>query len=349
MTAPVLRPRRGAPSTGADRSAWMDAIRGLAVVLVVAYHGKTVLGRFVPDVPDALGLTQELFAPFRMPLLVFLSGMLLTRSLAKPAPAFAAGKLRRIAWPYAVWSVLFLSVSAQASPERLLRLTVDPPNYLWYLAYLLLYYATAFGLAALRVPLLLAVPAALVAAAAVDGYGARRFLFLLAFFLAGHLLSRERDRLPRRHRTGWLAVCVVVAGTGSLLSIGGVEMKYDPAFALVPAAGIAVCLLVAPSRSSGPGARLLAQVGASSLVFYVAHYPVLWVLFAGLGAAGVQDPLPMYVLGLGVALAVSAALVRLQRRSWAGKVPFELPTALPSGLGGAAAGLDEGRCPSDER
>lgn len=353
MTAPLLsrRPALRAPASGATagRHAWMDAVRGLAVVLVVAYHGKTVLGRFVPEVPDALGLAQELFAPFRMPLLVFLSGMLLARSLAKPARAFAAGKLRRIAWPYAVWSVLFLSVSAQASPERLLLLVVDAPNYLWYLYYLVLYYAIAWALATLRVPLLLVVPAALLAAAVVDGYGPRRFLFLLAFFLGGQLVALHRTSLPAGHRGWWLSGCAAVAGLGALLSVGGVEMKYEPAFAVVPAAGIALCLLVAPAHTGGTGAHLLARVGRSSLVYYVAHYPVLWVLFTGLRALGVQAPLPMYALGLAVALAASAALVRLQSRSWTTNALFELPTHLPGGLGAAPPALGERRPTSDER
>ncbi len=83
MTAPsrpqaLVQPRDAAGGC----AVWMDQVRGLATVLVVAYHAKTVLGRFVPDVPDALGVALELFEPFRMPLLVFLSGTLLSRSLA---------------------------------------------------------------------------------------------------------------------------------------------------------------------------------------------------------------------------------------------------------------------------
>jgi fucose 4-O-acetylase-like acetyltransferase len=324
----------------------MDQVRGLAIVLVVAYHTKTVLGRFTPDVPDALGLAQELFEPFRMPLLVFLSGMLLNRSLARPAGAFVSGKLRRIAWPYLVWSVLFFTVAAKASPERLLLLAVDPPNHLWYLYNLVLYYLLVLAAQWLRAPLRLVAPAALLASTAVDAYGPRRFLFLLAFFVAGHLVSMHGDRLG--HRGLWLTVCTGVSAAGALANAAGIALKYEPAFAVVPAAGIALCLLLAPSHTEGPVAWLFGQVGRSSLVFYVAHYPVLWVVFTGLREVVVQAPLPMYAIGFVVALAAGAALVRLRSRWRLVDALFEFPPRAPDRVRLAVRALHARTAASDK-
>ena len=91
------------PSTdSAPRMRWMDLLRGVAVLLVVVLHGS--------DIPRANGLGVERWTelnlylePFRMPLLMFLSGTLLPRSLTKSAGAYLWGKFASIVWPLMIW------------------------------------------------------------------------------------------------------------------------------------------------------------------------------------------------------------------------------------------------------
>ncbi|RHZ90307.1 acyltransferase, partial [Cereibacter sphaeroides] len=79
----------------------MDFLRGLSVLLVVVLHANTAnIGG------ETVGWWAEVnrhLTPFRMPLLMFMSGMLLYRSLAKPLPVYIWGKFAAIAWPLAVW------------------------------------------------------------------------------------------------------------------------------------------------------------------------------------------------------------------------------------------------------
>ena len=306
------------------RLAWMDQVRGLAIVLVVAFHGRTVLRRFVPEVPPGLAEFTAFFAPFRMPLLMFLSGMLLTRSLAKPAPAYFLGKARGVAWPYLVWSTCFLLV-AGTEPGDLLSVLWSPPSYLWYLPYLLAYYAIAWATRGLHVPLPVAALVALVAASSSGPQ--QRFAFLFVFFVAGHAYVQHRSRLSIGHRRAWAAAVGVVVLVGGLASATGVDLKYEPGSVVVPAAGVALCLLVAPHHTGGRVARALGHIGRESLVFFVSHFVTLWAVHRALAAANFDDALLAYALGVGLALATGLALAH-GRRWRAVDALFQFPDAL---------------------
>ena len=82
MLTPVNKP-------SAARMQWMDLLRGLAVLLVVVLHAASHGGAEV----EGWTLVNRHLTPFRMPLLMFLSGMLLHRSLAKPLPVYLWGKV----------------------------------------------------------------------------------------------------------------------------------------------------------------------------------------------------------------------------------------------------------------
>lgn len=325
-----------------ERVVWIDQLRGVTILLVVAFHGKTVLGRFVDGAPGPIDVALDLFAPFRMPLLVFLSGMLLGAGLAKPLRAYTLSKLHRIGWPYVVWSVLFLLVADRLSVDRLLRLVVDAPPHLWFLANLLVYYALARLLLAARIPLVAAAAVSLPLSFVPDGYGVRRSLFLFAFFVAGHVYAEHRERLAFRPRRLWLAGSALVTVASAIASAAGVDLKYEPELAVAPVSGIVLCLLVAPAAGPGPGGRALAFVGRHSIVFYVAHYPVLWAFSTTLAGLGVRAFLPAYVAGCALALVVGAALSAGRRRSCIVDALFAWPTRphrrAHRGAGAAAAG-----------
>ena len=95
MPSPIPAPDTpAATAASGGRIQWMDVLRGIAVLLVVVLHGA--------DIPYLNGNGVEEWAqvnrylePFRMPLLMFLSGILLPRSLAKPLRLYAWGRVRR--------------------------------------------------------------------------------------------------------------------------------------------------------------------------------------------------------------------------------------------------------------
>ena len=308
------------------RLVWMDRLRGLAIVLVVAFHGRSVLTRFLDDLPPTLYTVLSVFAPFRMPLLMFLSGMLLSASLAKPLRDYFKGKARAIAWPYLVWSLCFLAVAGQLSPGRVLQIIWEPPPHLWYLSYLLVFYLLAFVLVRLRIPLPAVLGGSLLGSLAVGEGKALRFVFLFCFFLGGHLYVHHAHRLRIVHGRTATAFGAVVVATGAAASAVGVDLKYAPSFALVPVAGIALCLLVAPRFGAGRLGRAFAYVGRHSIVFYVTHFVVLWVVYRTLHDAGWREPLSLYAIGMATSLLVGLALSRARARDWRVDALFCFPS-----------------------
>jgi fucose 4-O-acetylase-like acetyltransferase len=129
------------PATS-GRIDWVDHARGLAIALVVARH-----------------TVDACVYAFRMPLFFFLAGLFIVRSAEKGAGRFLGDRLRTIAYPYLVWSVLQTLLQAAAAGhtngtarlESLAWLAVRPPMQFWFLYALFL--ASLWFLAAHRLGL----------------------------------------------------------------------------------------------------------------------------------------------------------------------------------------------------
>lgn len=175
------------------RLLWMDRLRGAAIVAVIVLHAelgaRAGSGRDLPLVPAV----NELLSPYRMPMLVALSGVLLTPALAKPWRAYLRGKVRHLLWPYLVWVALDTAYAALRAGglgwDYVARLAYDPQTYLWFLAYLFVFYLVGLGLPPwARIvggPLVLAL--VWNADPAADWH---KFAWLLGWFLVGDTVGR---------------------------------------------------------------------------------------------------------------------------------------------------------------
>lgn len=263
----------------------MDLMRGIAILLVILHHSIAIPSEFEAEIPAALQLLDAVFAPFRMPLLMFLSGMLLPRSFRRSTREYFLGKARGILWPYAVWSIIVLAIAGQLTVSILLNVLVYPPTYLWYLWFLFAFYVAAWLLRRLHIPPLVASIAVLIVSMFLpDDYRLSRFAFLMAFFLAGWWWAQNdrRDMAPRL-RTVVVIVGLVLAVAASVLSGMGIAPRYEAAFAWGTVGLIAAIVLGVPSTAARRWAMPLEFVGRNSIVFYVSHYPVilaivLWLL-----------------------------------------------------------------------
>ncbi|MUK02436.1 acyltransferase family protein [Vibrio cholerae] len=142
--------------TGSTRIGWLDSLRGVAILLVVVLHAGEALRMAVGPTP-AVDQFNLFFEPFRMPVLMFLSGVLLPQSVAKPGQEYFAGKVSMVAWPYLLWSLIILAASGDLRPAALGQIFYLSPTYLWYLWFILVFYALAYPLRRLP-PLVAAVP-----------------------------------------------------------------------------------------------------------------------------------------------------------------------------------------------
>jgi len=88
----------------------MDLLRGGAILLVIAHHLRLVQQAWDGSTPHLMVVLSEATAPFRMPVLLFASGLLLARSLQKPTGRYLTGKARALLWPWLLWSAVMLPI-----------------------------------------------------------------------------------------------------------------------------------------------------------------------------------------------------------------------------------------------
>lgn len=121
---------------------WVDYAKGIGIFLVVLGHMLRSL--FNSDLLADQGLADfidQWIYIFHMPLFFIISGLFIERSLRKTGKEFILDKLRSIAYPYLVWSVLQTSlqivagqdVNNQISWRSLLEIIYQPIMQFWFL------------------------------------------------------------------------------------------------------------------------------------------------------------------------------------------------------------------------
>lgn len=299
-----------------DRMEWMDILRGIAVVLIIAAHIPThvVAGGVPPERLDGIRPVLDALAPIRVPVLFVLSGLLLERSLRKPAGQYVRGKLRAILYPFAVWVLLEGArrvTTGEAPLETLVHLVLN--SYLWFLAYIFVYYLLALLLR--RVPPVVVVGAFLAGAVVLPD----EFLrgpYYGAFFFLGWYAVRYLPQLLALLRSGWFPL-LAVAAIGQYVLLWGAELGAVTPLVqwlrAIPLIAVAAGLALRLERTRA--GRIAAWYGTSSIVVYVSHY-----FYEGLIATHLTTPqmppwLQFVLIGSG-AFALVTLTVQLQRTTW---------------------------------
>lgn len=320
----------------APRERWIDVVRGCCAIGVVLHHA-TALGAAQGWSHPVTDLLDAALSPFRMPLLMTISGLVLGGALAQPFGRFAIRRARTLVWPYLVWSVVVLAATGGLVPAALVRIWTVAPTYLWFLQFLAVFAIAAWLLRRLPTQALLSVAALSVTVSGFlpETHRADRFAYLFGFFLLGVAARRWRP-------SGARAIAVSVGGATAVVLLlialaAGERVRYEAAAA--PLVALAVVALVALARSRPfPGTRSrprrrpvqdgLAHLGQNAVVPYVTHLVVLTGL---LGAAGAADesrswPAPVIVVTASAVAVLCAVAVIAARGHRAVAVLFELPS-----------------------
>lgn len=328
--------------TTAARYRWIDLVRGTAVVLVIVLHSQYGISIRYDGLWSWLPLMSEYLAPFRMPVLMFLSGLMVARSLQKGPRRFFTGKLKNIAHPYVVWTlVAFVLYSLrwvlmnEPMPDELFPLLILPYNYLWFLYCLFIYYVLAFFLFKLSAK----------GAVAVTLVG-----YLLYFYLAQHLApdwllvpdddGRMVPTLPTKivfyavffMLGGWLGenlsgfaeglarlnpfvvwLLVAICLAGYLMPLH----PFSPVYLLISLASLVPLARLAMLGWVQRCTTLLQWCGRQSIVLFVAHMPIILVVVTVLSKA-MPDSNANLVFGLlfGITFLCCCVLAWMSQR-WA--------------------------------
>ena len=315
----------------------MDSGRGLAALLVILTHAVVMV-----DLAPTIELSQSVrwldtvLAPIRMPLMMLLSGMLLDHSLRKPPRVFVAGKLRRIVYPFLVWTMLFVAFHMVWAPLQNERwdvpawtdLVLPGLDHLWFLQHLAVYYGVAFALQ--QVPRWIPLVAALLFTSQAQDDLTARFWLLMAYFLLGSIASRHRGALRRmlasRLTITAATLCVPVI---FWLADSGVNIRYSAPAAPLTVGAMLAAIKMLTLLESTPFSGVLEFIGRHSIVYYLGHWiPV--IVTADLVARVSSSSWAVVAATLGVAVLVCTLLVRFERRHPIGAALFTFRPPAPS-------------------
>ncbi|KAA9394865.1 acyltransferase [Kocuria coralli] len=318
------------PMPTTQRFTWMDTMRGLAIVLVILRHGSTTLIEYQIFPTIWFQALQDVLVPFRMPALMLLSGLLLDRALKKNLGQYTLGKMQNLLWPYVIWAAIFLGVS-NGGEQYLEPMAWVSTSYLWFIFFLMIYFAIA--------PFIKFLPAWVPVLAAWIGswfepYAASllgQLLYFAGWFFLGQLASRHWDLVNRLLRPTPAIIAAVLAAFGAYFSLtypARIEYRVE----IVPFAIAGIIAAITLVRAI-PDARTgwIRFIGRTSLVWYVAHIPIMLVTRRILVMAGVENFWIHYIAGCTMAFLGSWVLARLFQRgapfSWLFKAPWPKPKA----------------------
>lgn len=322
-----------------SRMLWMDMLRGMAISLVVIYHCTVYMWEKYPEAFAGLMYFGELLAPLRMPLLFFLSGLLLARSIDKGAKTYALGKLNNLIYPFVVWTLVLyflyeareaiLGLPSEIEPVR--ALLYDPWHHLWFLHYLAVYYVIGFFLfkAGLLVAALVAGILYLVGYPAGYGYLTALFMFFIAGAFANRSSAFPEWILMHRRPLVWggLAVitfCLVAVALG-LVPIA----KHNLTYCVVAGAALPIAIYLAIRAERWRYAPALAYLGRNSLVLYMVHVPV-GIAIPLLLSGTELNPLYLFPLYLALVFAICLGVVWLRSRSQMVDLMFSSESLYPA-------------------
>ncbi len=265
-------------------------------------------------VPEWIRTLDVALEPYRVPLLIFLSGILLTRSLKKGVAPYLIGKIKNLGWPYLIWTAIHILAGAGVMGLFSIKPWLGGTT-LWYMFFLGIYFFVALVLA--RLPLLLVAAIAFVLALVVpDGKFSSRLFLLMSYFFVGGFCGQYLDQFTRLIRSRFLLALVPIPLALSFYATSAsAGVKYDPMLAPLVLFSIVIVCAVLNRVASGRIADAFLFVGRNALVYYVVHAPLYIVLNKVLFANGIATPYLCIGLALVLGIATPTILAHLKRRS----------------------------------
>lgn len=292
----------------------MDFVRGICIILVILVHATVPTREWAGlQFSSAFTTFNEFMDPFRMPMLMFLSGMLLVKSLGKSNRAYITGKFHLIFWPFLLWSLVIYAAEDRLTWEFILKTPISAPSVLWYLWFLCAFYLIALVLVRFSVPLVPVIVLSSVSAAFLPSLlRMDRFAALFAFFLLGHYAATRLSAVRFNGTTALLGLMAAIVGGG--ISVASGSIKYNPAYIWAPLGLIVFVLWAAKRYETKPLTTPIEWIGRNSIVFYVTHFPLMVIIARVMPSVGEGNGTIFYMFLLTCALSLGTIIQLLRER-----------------------------------
>ena len=181
-----------------ERYHWVDAAKGISIILVVMMYSAHNVGKYTGDI-GVLHYIIGFATPFRMPEFFLISGLFLSQVIARDWKRYADRRVMHYFYFYAIWVtidiVLKLGVAGQDIPGMVRGLAgaVVQPYGVWWFIYMLGVFSLAAKLAwQFKLPHWLVLgAAALLQMVPIDvpSYAVTQFCAYFVFFYLGYAAS----------------------------------------------------------------------------------------------------------------------------------------------------------------
>jgi uncharacterized membrane protein YcfT len=269
-----------------NRNAWVDAAKGLCIILVVLFH--STLG-----VEKDLGVTTwmhtviEWAKPFRMPDFFMISGLFLSARIARPWAQYLDAKVWHFAYFYLLWfhihfglrlKALIGEIGIDGAMKQYLEAYIDPFGSLWFI-YLLAVFCIVAKLVQ-RIPMPLVTAIALAAHVLVphtdvflvDEFSARFVFFYIGYAYSALILeyANQVKRLPLPFLVGVLGVWALFNTLGLITGLANVAVIELVFAGLGIAAVIMFSVIITRGKQGTMLGDALIYCGRNSIVIYLA-------------------------------------------------------------------------------
>lgn len=287
--------------TDATRLGWIDAAKGIAIILVVLAYSTASVGVDTGSV-GFMHFVSGFAAPFALPAFFFLSGLLLVNVITLPLARFLDRRVAHYLYFYLIWVAIHLGVvvalgegdPAGAAWQFAVAL-VEPYGALW-----LVYMLALFGLVAgvvrrLNAPNWLVLTlAACLQIAAIDwpspalvqfaGY----FVYFYAGYLAAPFVSRFVDEVLALPQLAIFALGGWAMVNGALVFAGGSEVLPEGMAVTIGAMpGVSLVLGFGGAFALCAGAALLARLPQLGWLVWLGRHWLVVCLASALPVSGV--------------------------------------------------------------
>ena len=339
---------------GKKRIDWVDYAKGITIILVVFHHAIGTSPIYQGSVAEGLQTFDRWLTYFRMPLFIFIAGLFIKKALYSEWAVFLETKVFHFLYLFTLWSFIkevfvplginllqgdVAEISGIINPLNFAAIFVTPPNTLWFIYALLIFFALTRLCRNVPPVIIFAVAAAIyiptTVAHTTEPLFYQRLGHLFPFFALGYFGSARVRTFAEHVKPYHLLIAPLYFLLASRLLAA--NSGADALIFVAELIGITVGIVIAKLIADFLATSALRRVGAHSLAVYLGHFfPI--VMVSVLAERGfIRGELLVFGLEFSLGVLLPIALYKMCERfgwGWLYRVPkrLHLPRRRVSGV-----------------